>query len=266
MGPSERRWLIPDPGTRLDDKGYWEKEHCDLGYNSTFSVGEDEALTNAIVHEALSSSPCTDILIAGCGSRVDLQRALLSRAPSHTEVIATDYAAVIALARERFSHPRLTYAALESAAPFVQSFDVIIAVNVLVLESDLGNRELVQSWARALRYGGTLVVLAPALFCGQELALLTGRDDLWECLDLEGSSWIERRQGTREVEYSPLRLRRVLKEAGLRLTDMRLVFLEGLSSREQSRTAYGLDDDDLLVYEQLVTAVRQHEDGHTARG
>jgi SAM-dependent methyltransferase len=260
MVPPERRWLLPDPGgARGDDKGYWEKEHCDLDYNSTFSVGEDEALTNAIIREALSTSPRTDILIAGCGSRIDMQRALLSRAPCHTKVIATDYAAVIALARNRFSHPRLTYAALESTAPFVQRFDVVIAVNVLVMESDLANRELVQSWTQALRYGGTLVVLAPVLFCGQELALLTGRDDLWECLDLKGSSWLERRQGTREVEYSPLRLRRVLKEAGLRLADIRLVFLEGSSSREQSRTAYGLDDDDLLVYEQLVTATRQHE-------
>lgn len=260
MVPPERRWLLPDPsGARRDDKDYWEKEHCDLDYGSTFSVGEDEAVTNTIVDEALGSSPCTDILIAGCGSRIDLQRALLSRAPCHTHVIATDFAAVIDLARDRYSHPRLTYAALESTAPFVQAFDVVIAVNVLVMEGDLANRELVQSWAQALRYGGTLVVLAPVLFCGQELALLTGRRDLWESLDLKGSSWLEGRQGIREVEYSPLRLRRALKEAGLRLSDMRLVFLEGSSSREQSRTAYGLDDDDLLVYEQLVTATRQHE-------
>lgn len=260
MASPERRWLLPDPiGGGRDDKGYWEKEHRDLGYDSTFSVGEDEALTNAIVHETLSRTPHTDILIAGCGSRVDLQRALLDRAPPDAKVVATDYAAVTAIARDRFSHPRLTYVALESTPAFAQRFDVVASVNVLVMDSDLANRELVASWAQALRYGGTLVAVAPVLFCGQELALLTGRDDLWECLDLEGSSWLERRQGTREVEYSPLRLRRVLREAGLCLEHIRLIFLEGPSSREQSRTAYGIDDDDLLVYEQLVTATRQRE-------
>jgi SAM-dependent methyltransferase len=261
MVPTERRWLLPDPtGPRRDDKGYWETEHRGHDYESTFSVGEDQALTDAVIHEALSSSPRKDILIAGCGSRIDLQRALLTHAPRDAQVVATDFAAVIALSRDRFSHPRLTYAALESTPPFAQAFDIVIAVNVLVMDSDLANRELVRSWARALRYGGRLILLAPVLFCGQDLALLTGRRDLWDCLDLERSSWLERRQGKSEVEYSPLRLRRVLREAGLRMTDIRLVFLEGASSREQSRVAYGLDDDDLLVYEQLVTAIR-HEGG-----
>jgi SAM-dependent methyltransferase len=257
MEPSEYRWLVPDAADgQRDDKAYWEAEHRDREYETTFSVGEDAGLIDTIIDEALLASPCREILIVGCGSRIDLQSKLLERAPADTNITATDFAAVVELARERFSHPRLTYVALEHAEPFIDAFDVVIAVNVLVMDSDAANRALVDAWARALNEHGRLVMLAPLLFCGQDLALLSGRSDIAECLDLDRSSWTEKRQGTREIEYSPLRMRRILKEAGLRLTNLRVVFLDGPSSREEARRSYDLDDDDLLVYEQLVVARR----------
>jgi len=255
MEPRERRWLIPDhAGPRQDPSAYWVKEHDERGYETTFSVGEDARLTNSIVDEVLRACPCRDVLVPGCGSRTALQETLLSRAAADLRVTATDFEAVVAMAARRFSHPRLTYASLEATPPFRQAFDVVVAVNVLVMDSDLANRELIESWAQALRRGGTLVLLAPLLFCGLDLVLLSEREDLRRCLDLEGSSWLEEEQGIRQIEYSPLRMRRVLKEAGLRLTDLRVAFLDGPSSREQSRLHYALDDDDLLVYEQIVVA------------
>src|SRR5580692_8769093 len=225
MEPSEYRWLVPDADAgRRDDKTYWEAEHRDRQYESTFSVGEDAGLMQAIIDEALVASPCREILIVGCGSRIDLQSTLLERAPADANITAIDFAAVIALARERFSHPRLTYVALEDARSFIDEFDVVIAVNVLVMDSDAANRERAHAWARALNEQGRLVILAPLIFCGQDLALLSDRSDLWDCLDLDRSSWTEKRQGTRQIEYSPLRMRRILKEAGLRLTSLRVVF------------------------------------------
>jgi SAM-dependent methyltransferase len=257
MEPSEYRWLVPDADAgRRDDKTYWEAEHRDRQYESTFSVGEDAGLMQAIIDEALMASPCREILIVGCGSRIDLQSTLLERAPADTNITAIDFAAVIALARERFSHPRLTYVALEDTRSFIDEFDVVIAVNVLVMDSDAANRELVHAWARALNEQGRLVILAPLIFCGQDLALLSGRSDLWDCLDLDRSSWTEKRQGTQQIEYSPLRMRRILTEAGLRLTSLRVVFLDGPSSREEARRSYDLSDEDLLIYEQLVVARR----------
>jgi SAM-dependent methyltransferase len=254
MEMSTLRWPIPDEETsRADGRAYWESVHRDDDYESVFSVGEDEAVMDAVISEALACD-ARDILIAGCGSRVELQRALLDS--DQVSVTATDYAEVVAMAGSRCAHARLRYLALEDRPVLVEEFDVVVAVNVLVKSSDKANRALVKEWARALKPGGRLVMLVPILFCGLDLALLTARRDLWECLDLERSSWIERAQGVRQIEYSPLRIRRVLREAGLRLSDLRLIFLESATSRAQARTSYELDDEDLLIYEQLVVARR----------
>jgi SAM-dependent methyltransferase len=255
MEMSIQRWPIRDEGaSRADDRAYWESVHRDDDYESVFSVGEDEAVLDAMVAEVLAGG-ARDILVAGCGSRVELQRALLSAA-LEVSVTATDYAEVLAIASTRYAHAGLRYLALEDRPEFVEEFDVVVSVNVLVKGSDEANRALVKEWARALKPGGRLVMLVPILFCGLDLALLTGRRDLWECLDLERSSWIEQAQGVREIEYSPLRIRRVLLEAGLHLSDLRLIFLESATSRAQARTSYELDDEDLPIYEQLVVARR----------
>ncbi len=251
------RWLIEgDDDLPEDRRRLWEREHLERDYETTFSVGEDEGVIAQVVDATLGTPRHRDILIAGCGSRTELQQHLLDRAPADTEVVATDFAPVISRAAERFSHPRLTYASLEDARNWKQRFDVVVAVNVLVMERDLENRSLLREWATMLREGGTLVALLPMLFCGLELALLSGRDDLWACLDLEGSSWREKHQNIKQIEYSPLRLRRALAEVGLRLNDLRIVFLAADSSRRQARIHYALDDEDLLVYEQLIVAMR----------
>jgi SAM-dependent methyltransferase len=258
METMKNKWVIEDDGRPSQDRRlFWEREHLARDYETTFSVGEDEEAMGCVADAVLGAEPCADILIVGCGTRTDLQRLLVERAPAPTALVATDFAPVVARAAKRFSHPRLTYASLGEASTWRQRFDVIVAVNVLVMERDLENRTLLRVWAEMLKDGGTFVGLLPMLFCGLDLALLSRRDDLQSCLDLEGSSWSERVQGIRQIEYSPLRLRRVLAEAGLRLDDLRIVFLAGDSSRAQAHTHYQLDDEDLLVYEQLVTASRR---------
>lgn len=256
MRADQRRWIVPDKvGSEDDRQAYWEHAHGEADYESVFSVGEDENVRRAIMEELRRAEPLREILIAGCGSRIDLQKEVLEKV-TDAQVTATDFDKVIALARARYVHPRLRYVALESGERFDGRFDVVIAINVLVMSRDRANRDLLDEWAAALSPGGRLVALTPALFCGLDLGLLSERADIYECVDIEGSAWIERHQGIRQIEYSPLRLRRIVKEAGLRLESLRLVFLEGRSSREQSRLHYGIVDDDLIVYEQLVVAKR----------
>jgi SAM-dependent methyltransferase len=257
MSSAERRWLVPDTdGSAPDRKGYWERAHGEARYSDVFSVGEDDGVRRIVVDAALAAVPCEEILLVGCGSRTDLQEELLSRAPADTRVVATDFEKVVEVARARFTHPRLSYVSLESQPRYVHRFDAVVAVNVLVNDSDLANRELLDEWAAALSASGRLVSLLPILCAGYELGTLAERDDLLRCLDLERSRWIEERQGISQIEYLPLRLRRILKESGLRLQDLRIVFLEGAQSREQTRLHYGISDHDLAVYEQLVVATR----------
>lgn len=251
-----QRWLIPDSQERLDRKDYWVAAHGERQYADVFSVSEDDSVRARIVGAALRSPVCRQILIAGCGSRVALQRDLIAQAGNDATITATDYRAVVDLARARFSHPRLNYVALEERARFERRFDAVIAVNVLVSDSDSENRRLLAEWSDSLVHNGRLVILLPILSSGYELGTLGERPDLLECLDGPTSRWTEKHQGIVEIEYLPLRLRRMLKEVGLKLIELSIVFFEGAESRRQTFTHYGIDDDDLLVYEQLAIAVR----------
>jgi SAM-dependent methyltransferase len=253
---SYQRWLIPEPHEWHDRKEYWVTAHSEHQYADVFSVNEDEAVRKCIVEAALESPTQKEIMIVGCGSRVSLQRDLIAHTGDDTKIIATDYQAVIDLAQSQYSHPRLTYVALEEQVAFEARFDVVIAVNVMVSDSDVENRRLVSEWSRSLVHCGRLVALAPILSAGYELGTLAARPDLLRCLRCEESRWIEKHQGITEIEYLPLRLRRLLKEAGLGLLELRILFFEGSASRRQTLVHYGIDDDDLLVYEQLIVATR----------
>ncbi len=262
MARPRHKWLIPGALVPARDvRLYWERAHSSADYETTFSVGDYNGVRLAFAEQLARSSPRVRVLLAGCGSRTTMQEHMLA-CFQDIHITATDYESVIRLARERFQHPRLRYAALEQDELDRGSFDLVLAVNVLVMSTDIANRELMREWAQMLRPGGRLIALVPYLYCGHELAALSGSPELRACLDLERSTWTERRQGYSEVEYAPLRLRRITKEAGLELRDLSIVFLESPSSRRQTREHYGLGDQDLLVYELLLTAQREsHPDG-----
>jgi SAM-dependent methyltransferase len=254
MANSHHKWLLPgEPAPPRDVRAYWDRAHNSAKYQTTFSVGDDDGVRLAIAGQIERSPSHARVLLAGCGSRTAMQEHILA-CFKDMHVIATDYASVIRLARERFQHPRLEYAALEEDGLERGSFDLLVAVNVLVMSTDIANRELMGAWAEMLKPGGCLIALVPYLYCGHELATLSSSSELRQCLDLERSTWTERRQGCSEVEYAPLRLRRIVKEAGLELRELSIVFLESPSSRRQAREHYGLHDEDLLVYELLLTA------------
>jgi SAM-dependent methyltransferase len=261
MKPPERRWLIPAlEAPPVASKDYWVNVHGKDDYEGVFSVGEDAGVRARIVSAVLNGKTPRRILLAGCGSRTDVQEELLRQAPPDTEIVATDFEPVIAVAAARFAHPRLTYTALEERPGFTACFDAVVSVNVLVDREDQVNRALVDEWATALVPSGRMVALLPIPWSGHEFAVLTGRDDLRACLDLEQSRWFERHQGVVEVEYTPLRLRRILKEAGLELEELAIVFLDDPRSRAQAQVHYGLDDPDISIYEQLVVARRPSRD------
>jgi SAM-dependent methyltransferase len=251
-----RRWLIPSSERAVGpaDQTYWEDAHATGSYESVYSVSEDAGFRRRLIQVLDRLRVDGRILLSGCGSRTLVQQDILGELPPTVSVVASDYPAVVQLARRAFDHPRLSYVPLGQEFGDDEPFDAVVAVNVLVSADDAYNRDIVDGWARCLRPGGVLVTLTPIIFAGLDLALLTERSDLWQCLDLESSSWTERYQGIRQVEYSPLRLRRVLHEAGLDLEELQIVFLEDQMSQEQARLHYGLDDHDLPIYEQLAVA------------
>src|SRR6478609_8836510 len=119
------RWVIEGDGRpSRDQRAFWEREHLTRGYETTFSVGEDEEVMERVADAVLGVDVCRNILVAGCGSRTDLQQLLLKRAPALTELVAIDFPPVVAEAAKHFSHPRLTYASLEQASAWRQHFDV----------------------------------------------------------------------------------------------------------------------------------------------
>lgn len=253
MSPEER-WLIPDPDEPLPTRTTWERIH-EEGYTDVFSVSEDATVRRRIVELTLELRP-NRVVLVGCGSRTHVQRDLLDRGKPALEVVAADFEGVIALACNDFNHSRLSYLPVAQLDERVGDFDCVVAVNVAVSGSDRTNRRMIGDWSRLLKDGGRLVSLMPIFSCGLEWAQLTGRRDIGCHLNLERSSWYEERQETSQVEYMPLRLRRVLLEAGLSLQHLEILFLADDNSRGELERVYGLTDPDLLVYEQLLVAVR----------
>lgn len=252
-----QRWLIPEPAEGQDRKEYWVGVHSEHQYGDVFSVTEDDAVRRQIVAAVLDAPGSRELLVVGCGSRVVLQQDLIASTGDDTKITATDYQGVVELAQAQYSHPRLRYVALEDQEVFENRFDVVVAINVMISDSDRENRRLLAEWSTALVRHGRLVALAPILSAGYELGTLGDRPDLLQCLQCNESRWTEKHQGITEIEYLPLRVRRILKEVGLGLLELRIVFFEGPGSRRQTLVHYGIDDDDLLVYEQLMVAIRK---------
>jgi hypothetical protein len=253
------KWLIPD-SERLPDQAkqaYWEQVHQDH-YQSVWSVTEDEDLRERI-SAVITKEKLTTVAIVGSGSRMHLERHLLKTHPN-LKIICTDYPKVIELAKEKLMDPRLSYLAMDSRElKLDQLVDGIIIVNSVVSESDSENRSIISACAQNLRWGGLLIGLFPTAFYLLEKELLTNEQ---QALDLSRSTVYEPHQKLEQVFYTPLRLRRILKEAGLSLKTMEVYFCDSEHFLKETERHYQTEDADLAIYEHLVIARRDEEYNH----
>lgn len=249
------KWLI-EPSEELSPaarRSYWETVHVDDDYDSVWSMTEDAGVRARLVEELSKAGSPGRIVIPGCGSRTLLERDLAAAFPD-ADVYGTDFPAVVAAAA-RFEHPRVHYVARDSAdLGWSDEIDAVVVVNSILSESDAENRAILESCCRSLRPGGVLVGFFPTVFAAADIASLSRSREMMSQVNLERSSFFERKQQLEQIFYTPLRLRVALREAGFELDRIELYFCESDYFLRHGREYYGLEDDDLVIYEHLVVA------------
>lgn len=254
-----QKWLIDfDDGLDAAQRQeLWERQHASGYGENVWSVTEDKTIRDRLISKIEGLNQFSRILIPGCGSEVHLQNDLARRLPNVERIMCTDHEGVVGLAMQKESDPLVTYESRKSTdLGWEDYWDVVVAVNSVLSASDTENRQILRSCHEALRPGGAIVGYFPTIFAAFEIQsidarAITGAIDVHKCL------FYEERQRMHQIFYSPLRLRRILKEAGFRLDLMEIVFFDSEEHfADESKRYYGMDDPDLAVYELLVVAYR----------
>jgi SAM-dependent methyltransferase len=260
---SPMRWLIP-PGEAgghisFDAARYWDLRHGQLEYENVYSVTEDAKLRMRLVdllRAVIQSDRPSKVLIPGCGSRACLERELVDSF-SRLSILATDYPGVVEAAAARLRHPRVKFAARDTRRLGLDSdFDAAVVVNSVLSDCDPDNRSILRSVHAALNPKGLLVGLFPTIFAPTDIGLCEERER-WrlELVDLSNSRYcFDEYARTTHILYTPLRLRTILREAGFDALSMEIFFCDSPCLRSEASRVYGLEGEDLVLYELLVTA------------
>lgn len=254
--PSAAKWLIPDTEvmSTAERRDQWVAIHAD--YRNVLSLTEDQDIQNEVVRQ-LRALGARDVLLPGCGTRAILEKVVVEECDSVQRVVCTDYAEVLELIPTALRPDGVEYEARDSAnLEFATEFDAVVAVNSVLSDSDRENRRIVASCAHSLRPGGCLIGFFPTVYCAVEIAYLEKNPRKLADIDLATSSCYERAQDSRQIFYTPLRLRRVLHEAGLTLRSMSIIFCDSVGLAAQARRLYQISDEDAAPWELLVVAAR----------
>jgi SAM-dependent methyltransferase len=258
------KWLIPPEGldghSRVDARHSWDLQHGELQYENVYSATEDSDLRTRLIdilrRKAINSEKPSRILVPGCGSRACLEHALVD-AFSTITVLATDYPGVVRAAASRLSHPRVEFASRDTRSLGLSSeFDAALAINSVLSGCDIENRAMLRSIHTALRPNGLLVGLFPTIFAAADIGLCEERER-WrlELVDLPQSRYcFDEHHAATHILYTPLRLRTILYGAGFTALSMEIYFCDSPRLRHEAFRVYGLEGEDVVLYELLVTA------------
>jgi hypothetical protein len=250
----EQKWLIPDAVsmTREERAAYWEDVHENADYGNVYSLTDDHALRDLLLSD-LVAADAHDILIPGCGSRVELQRQIVEELPL-AMVHCVDFPGVVAVAERRFQHPNVTYTGADVTDLTEHGrYDALVHVTSVVSERDLENRAIMRSTTRCLTKGGRFLGIFPTVFATLDIAVTTGETWRAENVDLNTSRYNEPTQGVSQIFYTPLRLRRIAKECGLTEIRMGVFFNDSDYLRAEGSRHYGLLDQDAVLYHLYLT-------------
>lgn len=257
MSKKNRRWPITT-GRELSPaqrKAHWENSHAVLDYEDTWSLTEDPTVQRKVLHELKDLGKDSKILIAGCGSRTSLQQALIENTQDCTKIVCTDFPGVVAVAKRKYPSSRIEYIAKDSTKlGWKNKYDAVVISNSVVSDSDSENRSMISEFHKALKPGGVLVGFFPTILCTLDVAYTSGNEQLKKEIDMDGSSFYDPNQSISQVFYRPLHLRRIFKEAAFEIDRVEIFYCDTPHLKAETKKHYGIDDDDLVVYEHFVVA------------
>ena len=93
------KWPISggDGMSQDERRAYWESEHADHDYEGVFSISQDEGVIGPCI-DAITRRGCRRVIVAGCGSNVALQQAIVERVPQVESVTGVDFPGVVEVA------------------------------------------------------------------------------------------------------------------------------------------------------------------------
>ncbi|MGB3205058.1 MAG: hypothetical protein WBB28_08725 [Crinalium sp.] len=279
---NDSKWVIPS-SHRLasksleEEKAEWNEVHKDYAGNA-FSVTQDPDLCKALIRPYnpsscfdIPNSPDIQVLIPNCGSEIYLQKALLEFCPQIGKVYCTDFSQMgIEKAREnwqktegdsRLNSQQLVFEVVDSAKiteerlDWKEKFDYVLPVAAVVSSEDEINRQMIGEFSKVLKLDGKLYGLFPTIFSPLEIAHLSKKHAYWvtEGLvnvahnTLHGRDW-----HYSQINYTPLRLNRIFKEAGLKRLNFEIYFLDSELLANVLKEDIEHDDPDICLWNLLV--------------
>jgi SAM-dependent methyltransferase len=275
------KWVIPSSHhlaskSLEEEKAKWDENHEDYA-NNAFSMTQDPEICKALVRPNqcsgfdIPNSPDIKVLLPGCGSEIYLQKTLLEFCPQIGQVYCTDFSkTAIKKAQEnwknangdsRLNNQQIVFEEVDSTRITEQRpdwqnrFDYVLLVNAVVSSEDEANRQMIGEFGKVLKPGGKLYGFFPTIYCFLEIAYLSKNHA--HCLtegfiDLPhntvwGVDWRDP-----QIYYSPLRLNRIFKEAGLKRLSLETYFLDSDILAPAFEQDIGHDDPD--IYEWTLLA------------
>ena len=280
---NETKWLIPSSHshrlalkTLEQEKALWNENHKDYT-NTTFSLTQDPNICKALVHPerspgyAIPNSPDVKVLIPGCGSEVYLQKTLLEFCPQIGQVYCTDFSpTAIEKAQEnwrnadgesRLNSQQIVFEEMDSTLITEQkpewenTFDYVLLVNSVVSSEDTINRQMIREFGKVLKPGGELYGFFPTTLCFLEIAYFSRKHA--HCvtegfIDVYGNKVWDSEWQNAQIYYTPLRLNRIFKEAGLKRLTVEMDFFDSEPFVSMFKEMIGHDDPDILLWHLLV--------------
>lgn len=252
-GDTSAIWNIENAElTPIDRKKYWEDTHYNKNYKTVWSMTEDIGVRDKILYQLSLQKPLSKILIPGCGSKVLLQNDIGAKYPK-TSIVCSDYEKVIEVAKHQDNVKNIEYMALDSANIGMQDeFDVVVIVNSILSDSHKENIAILNSCFQSLKPGGKLIGFFPTVFAIIDIASIENNHDRMKLVTLEKSSFYEEKQKIRQVFYTPLRLRHILKEVGFIRDVVEVFFCDSEYFTRHSNKYYGIKNSDTPIYEHFV--------------
>ncbi|MCT7976059.1 class I SAM-dependent methyltransferase [Laspinema olomoucense] len=278
---NDYKWLIPSSpnlGSKSleEEKALWDKNHEDYT-NTSFSITQDPKICKTLIRPEhcpgydIPNSPDIKVLIPGCGSEIYLQKTLLEFCPQIGQVYCTDFSKTAieksqadwkkAEGDSRIHNQEIVFEEVDSTRiteqkpEWNEKFDYVLLANSVVSSEDKTNREMIREFGKVLKPGGKIYGYFPTTLCFLEIAYFSRKHA--HCvtegfIDVYGNKVWDAEWQEAQIYYTPLRLNRIFKEAGLKQLSLEMQFLDYEPFVSLFKEMIDHDDPDIFLWHLLV--------------
>lgn len=236
----------------------WEKTHATGYQQKVYSITHEPMVCDKIAKKITQLFPQNiRMLLPGCGSAGRLEKRLAERSQNDM-ILCTDFKGVIRYAPKPESAKIRYEAHSNTELPFHNEFDAVVVANSIVSGSDKDNILMLENCYDALVPNGYMVGYFPTVQSAIDIVLNTSNQavkDVFDTIsDFKMFSQINPDSDAKQIFYSAGALEKRLSAIGFEDIEMGIVFFNTPYLKQEGKRLYNLKDDDVPIYEYLVTA------------